>query len=35
MHGDSLVRKLLWLIVFAVAMAFVESAVVVYLREIY
>jgi hypothetical protein len=35
MHGDSLVRKVLWLTVFAIAMAFVESAVVVYLREIY
>ncbi len=35
MTGNSFARKLLWLTLFAVAMAFVESAVVVYLRLIY
>jgi hypothetical protein len=28
-------RRIIWLITFAVAMAYVESAVVVYLRTIY
>lgn len=35
MTGSSFARKILWLTLFAVAMAFVESAVVVYLRRLY
>lgn len=35
MHKDRLISKLLWLTIFAIAMAFIESAVVVYLRAIF
>jgi hypothetical protein len=35
MNNNNLVPKLLWLTIFAIAMAFVESAVVVYLRAIF
>lgn len=33
--GENLKNKFLWLAIFAIAMAFVETAVVVYLREMY
>ena len=35
MNNNNLIPKLLWLTIFAIAMAFVESAVVVYLRAIF
>ncbi len=34
-NPSSLVRQLSWLVIFSIAMAYLESAVVVYLREIY
>ena len=35
MNRTSLISKIFWLVIFAIAMAFVESAVVVYLRAIF
>jgi len=35
MKGDNPIGKILWVVVFGVSMAFVEAAVVVYLRAIY
>jgi hypothetical protein len=35
MNEHNFVRKIMWITIFSVAMAFVESAVVVYLRAIY
>jgi len=35
MNTPSLLKQLSWLVVFSIAMAYLESAVVVYLREIY
>jgi hypothetical protein len=35
MRDNNYIHKLLWLAVFAIAMAFVEAAIVVYLRAIY
>ncbi len=35
MNNKNLIPKLLWLVIFGMAMAYVESAVVVYLRTIY
>lgn len=33
--NHSLLKKIVWLILFSIAMGYLESAVVVYLREIY
>jgi len=35
MNNDSFIYKIIWLTIFSIAMAFVESAVVVYLRAIF
>lgn len=35
MSNPSLLKQLIWLVVFSISMAYLESAVVVYLREIY
>jgi hypothetical protein len=35
MNKDSLTSRIIWVIIFGIAMAFVEAAVVVYLRAIY
>ncbi|GAB4542736.1 MAG: hypothetical protein Fur0020_12150 [Thermodesulfovibrionia bacterium] len=35
MRGDGVTKRIIWLIVFGIAMGYLESAVVVYLRAIY
>jgi hypothetical protein len=35
MMQENLIKKLIWVLIFSISMAFIESAVVVYLRKIY